>query len=172
MPPKKKTTATQPCCVCCQPISIGKDEALYCTGRYQQWLHRYCASVSDKEYKEISDCKTSFQCPTCYREFSQQQKQELCGAVSDLKHELEQLKSELRTANAPSREVPRADLSTTDPASTSTCQNSNPWNTVQVKRCNKKVRYLLKLALCKPMVKVTQNTWASMCQGYARCGEQ
>ena len=116
---------------CRQPISIGKDEALYCTGRCQQWLHRYCA-------KEISDSKSSFQCPTCYREFSQQQIQELCGAVSDLKREFEQLKSELRTANAPSRDVPRADPSTTDPASTSTRQKSNPWKTVQVKRPNKK----------------------------------
>ena len=50
MPPKKKQTSRQgaspseSCCVCCQSETVGKDEALFCTGSCQKWLHRYCAS--------------------------------------------------------------------------------------------------------------------------------
>ena len=55
MPPKKKSTSQSAgskgvCCVCCQALSA-KDEALYCDGACQQWLHRYCASVTVQQYK-------------------------------------------------------------------------------------------------------------------------
>ena len=43
------------CCVCCQAIHIGKDDALFCRGLCQQWLHRYCASVTVPCYKSIKD---------------------------------------------------------------------------------------------------------------------
>ena len=102
MPPKKKSPArTEVCCVCCQQIALGKDETLYCDGSCKQWLHRYCASVSKNQYTTITKSESPFQCPTCYREHSQQQIQELCGAVSDLKREIEQLKSALEAVSSP-----------------------------------------------------------------------
>ena len=134
MPPKKKSTATESCCVCCQQITLGKDEALYCEGSCKQWLHRYCPSVSINQYKTISESKSPFQCPTCYREYSKQQIKELCDAVTDLKLELGQLKSALNAV------VPEpSSKQTPDPPSTAVRkQKSNPWKTVQMKRRDKK----------------------------------
>ena len=69
MPPRKRALrglrSLQPeesCCVCCQTISVGKDESLFCGGVCQQWLHRYCAGVSVKFYREIVENDTPFSC--------------------------------------------------------------------------------------------------------------
>ena len=67
MPPKKAQSATsktpkESCCVCCQPITIGKDECLFCSGSCQHWLHRYCARVSSQCYAVISEKAAPFMC--------------------------------------------------------------------------------------------------------------
>jgi len=36
-------------------ITIGKDDALFCSDNCQQWLHRYRAGVSIKCYKDSKD---------------------------------------------------------------------------------------------------------------------
>ena len=54
------------CYICCQPVTIGKDEALFYTGKCQQWLHHYCASISVKCYKAIIDNSRPYCCPCCY----------------------------------------------------------------------------------------------------------
>ena len=80
------------CCICCHPISIGKDEALFCSGACQKWLHRYCASVSECCYKAISDSSTLFICYGCYQECQQEHITELTNTVEDLNLEIARLR--------------------------------------------------------------------------------
>ena len=79
MPPKKKqsckqgATPSEECCICCQPVTLGKDEALFCVGSCQQWLHRYCASVSAQRYQAITGDSSPFLCPNCCCEQQKEQ---------------------------------------------------------------------------------------------------
>ena len=93
--PRKGAVAKETCCICCQQVTVEKDEALYCSGKCQQWLHRYCASVTVEQYKNINDKATEFQCPSCCRERHQQQICELTGTVEAMKIEIAQLKESL-----------------------------------------------------------------------------
>ena len=102
MPPKRrnlpnsssKELTKEPCCVCCQLITIGKDEALFCSGNCQQWMHRYCASVSVKCYSDMTAKDTPFFCLCC-----QEGKNTLEIAV--LKETVERLKQEIAALRVP-----------------------------------------------------------------------
>ena len=96
MPPKKNqgSAARGSCCVCCQAVA-SKDEALFCTGTCQKWLHRYCASVSVQQYKTIADNNSPFLCPCCCRERQQEDISELRSTVEAMKLEIAQLKESL-----------------------------------------------------------------------------
>ena len=52
---KRLSMAKQPvtCGVCKNKIVDGKDEALYCEGRCQSWMHRYCTGVSKIQFEEL-----------------------------------------------------------------------------------------------------------------------
>ena len=105
MPPKKQkgsqtADTKEPCCICCQPVTIGKYEALFCAGKCQQWLHRYCASVSVKCYKAIIDDSRPYCCPCCYRDNQEGCISELTCTVEAMKLEIAQLKKALSTAQA------------------------------------------------------------------------
>jgi len=101
MPPKKKqgSAARGSCSICCQVVS-DKDEALFCAGKCQQWLHRYCGSVPEQQYKAISNSKCSFLCPCCDREHQQEEIIELRSTVEAMKMEMAQLKESLATLSA------------------------------------------------------------------------
>ena len=112
MPPKKQrgsqnSATKEPCSICCQPIVIGKDEALFCVGKCQQWLHRYCASLSVKCYKAILNDNHSYLCPCCYRESQEERIAELTSTVETMKLEIAQLKKELATAQATATTQPQ-----------------------------------------------------------------
>ena len=62
-----------------------KDEALLCAGRCQQWLHHYCASVTEQQYKILCESNTPFLCPSCYQEQHEWEVKELMGNVETLK---------------------------------------------------------------------------------------
>ena len=87
-----KTAQKEPCCICCQPISLGKDEALFCAGKCQQWLHRYCASVTVQHYKTINDNSVDFLCPSCCRDRYRDEINDLTNTVAAMKLEIAQLK--------------------------------------------------------------------------------
>ena len=109
MPPKKRRansktakskTAKLPsvfCCVCCRPVNISKDEVLFCTGTCQEWIHRYCASVSVKAYQSIKDAGSPFLCFCCQQIRSQDEVTKLNDEVRQLKKEVTELKTELST---------------------------------------------------------------------------
>ena len=122
MPPKRKNPpAKEVCCVCCQVITIGKDDALFCSGNCQQWLHRYCASVSVKClalsvskclalsvssvsvsvkcFKDIKEKDAPFLCFCCNEGKSQREIATLKNAVELLKLEISTLKDSLSAAH-------------------------------------------------------------------------
>ena len=97
MPPKKsqrKAVAKQdPCCVCLQKFNQ-KDEILFCAGRCQKFLHRYCASVSEQAYKEFSaEDAEPFLCYCCFRSKKEEQIESLLTTVEALKVEIQSLKA-------------------------------------------------------------------------------
>jgi len=109
MPPKKQrgsqtSDTKESCCICCQAIATGKDEALFCAGKCQQWLHRYCASVSVKCYKAIIDDSRPYYCPCCYRDTQEERINALTCTVDAMKLEIAQLKEALSTAQAAAAE--------------------------------------------------------------------
>ena len=77
MPPRKKQTnlktsvdpssPSNECCVCCQDLNVAKDEALFCSGSCQQWLHRFCAGVSRAAYKVMKTKNCQFLCFACHQ---------------------------------------------------------------------------------------------------------
>ena len=89
MPPKRRSDL---CAVCNKAIVDGRDEALFCEGKCQAWLHRCCASVSSEQHKLLTASTEPFFCPTCGQEHNQAQIAELKNTVEALKFELSQLK--------------------------------------------------------------------------------
>ena len=100
MSPRKKSPPTKEvCCVCCQVITIGKDDALFCSGNCQQWLHSYCAGVSIKCYKDSKDNDAPFHCFCCNEGKSQQEIATLKNTVELLKLEISALNESLSAAH-------------------------------------------------------------------------
>lgn len=106
MPPKKRvqssqtSTTKETCCVCCQSIVVEKDEALFCAGACQQWLHRYCASVSVKCYTDIKKSNSPFFCFCCSKDQDKREILRLKEHVEHLKRELAELKESLPMAQS------------------------------------------------------------------------
>ena len=97
------------CCICCQSLKPDKDEALFCSGDCQQWLHRYCASVSVDCYKTMKSDNCPFLCFGCYRSRKEAQLSTLENAIQDLKAEVSELRKispaapPLEATNTPSQ---------------------------------------------------------------------
>ena len=104
------------CCVCCQTIHMGKDDALFCSDTCQQWLHRYCASVSVQCYKTIKDEDHPFFCQAR----SQQKIAELTSTVEQLTLENMRLKQSLSEAQS-QVSAPQADKPTQQSDADVTC---------------------------------------------------
>ena len=85
---------------------VEKDEALFCAGACQQWLHRYCASISVKCYTDIKKSNSPF-FSFCYSK--DQDKHEILRLkehVEHLKRELAELKESLPMAQSGVRGFP------------------------------------------------------------------
>ena len=80
------------CGVCCQAVTPGKDEALFCEGACKRLMHRFCASITEEQYQELTAKKAEFLCPTCCRAKQQLEIDTLSSEVAMLKLELAQLK--------------------------------------------------------------------------------
>ena len=62
---------------------------------YQQWLHRYCAGVSAKCYKDIKGKKTSFSCFACSQVSHECEVSALKDTIELLNREITDLKSSM-----------------------------------------------------------------------------
>ena len=98
VPPSAATKET--CCVGCQTVHIGKNDALFCRGSCQQWLHRYCASVTVPCYKSIKEEGIPFFCFWCCQVRNQREKASLTSIVEQLKFENTKLKESLGAAQS------------------------------------------------------------------------
>ena len=89
------SSSKEPCCVCLQSITLNKDEHLFCSGDCQQRLHRYCAGVSLKCYKELNGNSDVFYCFVCSERRNKKVIATLTGTVELLRQDISDLKSSL-----------------------------------------------------------------------------
>ena len=88
MPPKKDfNKATKACDLCTGETKTGED-ALQCSGTCRTLVHRYCAGVTIKHYKEMLDLSSPFICLHCTQT-------EHAGEIKALRSELESIKQAL-----------------------------------------------------------------------------
>ena len=118
MPPKKaqsKATKTgsrtaaeaaveapRTCILCCQKIVEVKDEVLYCKGKCNGPIHRYCAGVSVVHYESLRATATpqgsetnsvvSFLCLVCMQQEHRTEVEDLRNTICTLRTELQQMK--------------------------------------------------------------------------------
>ena len=67
----------------------GKDEAVFCDGRCQQWIHRYFAGVSKTQFKLLSSsAESKYECATCFQESHRKHLQDLEDTTVTIQVEL------------------------------------------------------------------------------------
>ena len=80
------------CSICYQKIGP-KDDVLFCSGAYQKYLHRYCASVSELSFKALTSSDAPpFLCFRCYRTKKDEEIAKLQSIVELLQDEISSLK--------------------------------------------------------------------------------
>ena len=103
MPGKNRVKAS--CGVCLQRIVNGKEEAIFCEGKCQQWYHRVCASVPRELFATLTASDAPFYCLTCGLSSLQQEVAELTREICRLQDALSTI-PKLREENSVlSREV-------------------------------------------------------------------
>ena len=58
------------CPICCETIvdaaeNVEGQEALFCEGACQKWLHRWCTGVHKDSYAVLTSSEEPFVCPLC-----------------------------------------------------------------------------------------------------------
>lgn len=71
--------------------SKGQD-AVFCDGSCQMWLHRCCAGLSRERFEVLASSEESFLCPACQRDSQQETITLLKDELAALRAELHQLK--------------------------------------------------------------------------------
>jgi hypothetical protein len=101
------------CGLCCDAIVEDRDEALFCEGSCNKWMHRYCAGVSVSHYEALQDSPLPFLCSLCAQSKYSETIEEMKAAIAALE----------RSASA----------TPTDKSSTSevTGENKNEWTNVE-----------------------------------------
>ena len=88
------------CAVCEQIVVEGKDEALYCEGICQRWLHKYCAGVTSAQYAAMSSTPDPFLCVGCFYTKQTDELTKLKSIINTLQDEVMQLRSGLEKKDA------------------------------------------------------------------------
>ena len=95
------------CSICLDNIidsGAKRQEAIFCEGDCQAWLHRRCAGLTKQAFRFLSNSKTPFYCPHCHIRTQAAEIQNLKEELKKLTSELSQLKSPVSvppTANPP-----------------------------------------------------------------------
>ena len=95
MPPKHKKAAQEPkeCHLCTSAKAV--EDALQCSGPCGVYVHRYCAGVTLKQYKEIQHSGTPFLCLLCSQKAHIDKVESLQNEVDSLKQSLAQIQATL-----------------------------------------------------------------------------
>ena len=94
------------CSVCQEEIvepngkKVGQD-AIYCDGACQAWLHRKCAGLPKDRFKLVSESNDPFYCPHCRLELQRDEISHLKVEVAELRSELTNLRNTLVTHSLP-----------------------------------------------------------------------
>ena len=83
------------CAVCEQIIIEGDEQALFCEGACQQWVHRYCAGIPASLFVTLSTSSAPFQCYACCQQIHANEIAKLTDIVSNLKKEVSELRNDL-----------------------------------------------------------------------------
>ena len=82
--------------MCEQNIVDGKDQALFCEGVCQRWLHRYCAGVSVPHFESVSASSEPFYCIGCFQATHSAELTSLKETISSMQTEIAELKENLK----------------------------------------------------------------------------
>ena len=97
--PKETDTQENSLCVICDEIILDQSDqvdgqdAIYCEGKCDGWLHRHCAGLSKTNFKIIMDLSKPFVCPHCKLETQGKELSDLKNLVTALQVEISELKA-------------------------------------------------------------------------------
>ena len=94
-----RSRAKSNCGVCLQKIIEGKEEAIFCEGKCQQWYHRGCASVPRELFATLTTSNVPFHCLTCNNSTLQQEVADLTLEIRRIQETLSII-PKLQTENA------------------------------------------------------------------------
>ena len=84
------------CAVCEQKIVDGKDQAIFCEGVCQRWLHRYCAGVSLPYFEAMSSSPEPFYCVGCLQVSYNAEMASLREIISSMRTEITELRETVK----------------------------------------------------------------------------
>ena len=87
------------CPICLDPIIDATEdtegqEAIFCEGECDAWLHRQCAGLSQRLFKIYHDRDDPFHCPNCRLITQEHQMQELKSTIESLHKKVSELKAQ------------------------------------------------------------------------------
>jgi len=92
-PPKRKTknvkNSESDCIVCEEPIlepndNCDGDEAVFCEGDCQGWIHRKCADLSRSAFNRLGESDTQYLCSQCMLAYQNSEINKLMNTIRDL----------------------------------------------------------------------------------------
>lgn len=110
----KKSKETEVCLICDEIIHDGDnpDDAVYCEGDCQGWLHRNCVCMTKKMYVAIGQSNDPYFCPHCKFTIYHKEINSLRDTIQALSKELSHLKSQNPSAKPPVNVSPEHAAST------------------------------------------------------------
>ena len=94
-----ESTEEVKCAICEQKVIEGEEQALFCEGVCNQWVHRYCAGVSTSLFKQLSLSTTSFYCYACSQTQHASEIAMLSESITLLKKEIADLRDKVNVAH-------------------------------------------------------------------------
>ena len=102
-------TGQKPRAVCpiCEEVIKGTNgrkkgqDAIFCEGECQSWMHRHCAGLSKNRFQELSSSQDMFLCPACQNDMLTEAISELRVVVGELTSEIDELKKDVQRASVP-----------------------------------------------------------------------
>lgn len=117
--PKGKKGATansgeneEQCGLCCKAIIEDRDEALFCEGSCNKWMHRYCAGVCLHHYEALQGYREPFFCSLCTQSKQSETIEEMWATIAALKEEVKELHATVEGSAIAISQVDKSTLST------------------------------------------------------------
>ena len=136
----QNTKANTAICPICEKAVVDSgrksQDAIFCEGSCQAWLHRCCAGLTRSRFDELSDNNTPFHCLNCVADKQTKELADLKSVVAALVQDVEQLKSTVDILKLSDSQPSGPQLSASQPAVT-----GESWSQVAKKRKPKKSRH-------------------------------